>query len=173
MPTGTTMTSTHIGQLDITPCGLLLDATAAHLFPELTDYSLISVGKLCNHGCDALFSRHEVRINKDGNTILQGTRNSNGLWIMNLTEGNNKPVPQVPIQQHIMAMASTTMQDHIQFLHAGLFSPVKSTLLKAIRNGHLATFPGLTVANVNKFLPKSMATSKGHLNQTRKNVRST
>jgi hypothetical protein len=85
---------------------------------------------------------------------------------MNLTEGNNKPAPQVPIQQHMMAMASTTMQDHIQFYF-------KSTLLKAICNGHLATFPGLTVANVNKFLPKSMATSKGHLDQTRKNARST
>jgi hypothetical protein len=59
------------------------------------------------------------------------------------------------------------------FLHAALFSPVPSTLLHAIKRGHLTTWPGLTINNVNRFLHKSIATVKGHLDQTRKNKRST
>ena len=48
-----------------------------------------------------------------------------------------------------------------------------STWIKAIDNGHFATWPGLTADLVRKHLPKSTATIKGHLNQQRKNLRST
>jgi hypothetical protein len=49
---------------------------------------------------------------------------------------------------------------------------VKDTWLKAIQNGNFATWPSITVANVRKYLPKSDATAKGHMNQTRQNTRS-
>jgi ABC-type transporter MlaC component len=39
--------------------------------------------------------------------------------------------------------------------------------------GNFTTWPTLTAEHVNKYLEKSEATVKGHLNQTRKNVRST
>ena len=61
----------------------------------------------------------------------------------------------------------------VQYLHAACFSPVPSTWCKAIRRGYFATFPGLTEKLVQKHLPKSDATTKGHQNQSRKNVRST
>lgn len=61
----------------------------------------------------------------------------------------------------------------MQFLHAACGSPVPSTWIKAINNGHFATWPGLTAELVRKHLPKSTATIKGHLNQQRKNIRST
>lgn len=51
--------------------------------------------------------------------------------------------------------------------------PTKCTLIQAINNGHLNTFPGLTVANVNKFFPESDETQKGHLKRNRQGTRST
>jgi hypothetical protein len=63
--------------------------------------------------------------------------------------------------------------DHLAFLHAALFSPVTSPLLRAIQAGHLVTtWPGSTIAKVKRFLPKLVATYKGHLDQSRKNQRS-
>jgi hypothetical protein len=61
----------------------------------------------------------------------------------------------------------------VQFLHAACGSPVPSTWITAINNGHFATCPGLTADLACKHLPKSMATVKGHLNQQHQNLRST
>ena len=61
----------------------------------------------------------------------------------------------------------------IQFMHAACGHPVPSTWIQAIQSGNFATWPGLTADAVRKHLPKSTATVKGHLNQQRKNVRST
>ncbi len=51
--------------------------------------------------------------------------------------------------------------------------PVKSTWLKAIKAGNYLGWPMLNECNVQKYHPKTIKTVKGHLNQTRKNVRST
>jgi hypothetical protein len=49
---------------------------------------------------------------------------------------------------------------------------VTDTWLKAIQNGNFATWPSVTVENVRKYLSKSDATSKGHMNQIRQIIRS-
>eukprot|EP00804_Cyclotella_cryptica_P009385 CCRYP_018079-RA/>CCRYP_018079-RA protein AED:0.35 eAED:0.35 QI:0/0/0/1/1/1/2/0/420 len=54
-----------------------------------------------------------------------------------------------------------------------LWLPVKSTWLKAIQAGNFVGWPLLTVKNVHKYYPDSAEMPQGHLNQTRKNVRST
>ena len=54
------MMLTHVRQLDIPPCGLTPVATATHLFPALTEYSLISVEKFCDHRCAAIFTAEDV-----------------------------------------------------------------------------------------------------------------
>jgi len=61
----------------------------------------------------------------------------------------------------------------MKFLHACSFSLTKSTFLKAIKNGNFITWPGLTAENVQKHLPISIATLKGHMNQEKQNVQST
>jgi hypothetical protein len=66
-----------------------------------------------------------------------------------------------------------TLRDLVIFLHRACFSPVVDTWCKAIDNGNFATWTGLTSKLVRKHLPKSMATAKGHLRMSRKNVRST
>jgi hypothetical protein len=64
-------------------------------------------------------------------------------------------------------------KDLINYLHAACFSPVKSTWIKAIKNGNFSSWPGLNEHNVEKYLSKSTSTAKGHLNQQRQNVRTT
>jgi hypothetical protein len=51
--------------------------------------------------------------------------------------------------------------------------PVKLTWLKAIKAGNYIDWPMITEPNVNKYYPETSETSKGHTNQTCKNVRST
>jgi hypothetical protein len=63
--------------------------------------------------------------------------------------------------------------DTIQYLHAAAGSLVPSTFVRAIKARNFTTWLTLTPEHVNMYLEKSEATVKGHLNQTRKNVRST
>jgi hypothetical protein len=56
-------------------------------------------------------------------------------------------------------------------LHKALFSPTKSALLQAFKNGHLITWPGLTEDAIHKHLKLTPATAMGHMNQRRQNIR--
>jgi hypothetical protein len=159
----------------------------AHHIPDFR-HSLLSIGVLCDHGCIALFSANHVYIIYNKAVILEGTRTSPGLWTVDLpstqhnTSQSTTVLPIKPncndLEEITFYMAnkvvhSTTMRDHILFLHAACFSPTLETWLLAISCGHFITWPGLTTANVRRYLPKSEATAKGHLDQQRKNLRST
>ena len=54
-----------------------------------------------------------------------------------------------------------------------LSAPPVATLIKAINNKWLTSFPGMTVDNSRRHLPKSIQTSMGHLARVRNNFRST
>jgi hypothetical protein len=150
MPDGPTIKSTHEGNLPFHH--LPLEARKAHLFPELTHHSLISVGLLCNNGCTATITRNRMNIRHNGAIILTGQCHSNGLWVADLLPRHAAP----PAQKFShAAINSSTIQDLVQFLHAALFSPVPTTLIKVIENNRFTTWPGLTVQNVKKCLPKS------------------
>jgi hypothetical protein len=58
-------------------------------------------------------------------------------------------------------------------LHKAMFSPTKSALLQAVKNGHLITWPGLTEQAINKHLELTPAMDMEHMNQRRQNIRST
>jgi hypothetical protein len=68
---------------------------------------------------------------------------------------------------------NSNQKDLINYLHAACFGPVKSTWIKAIKNGHFTSWPGLTEHAVEKHLSKSTSMTKGHLNQQRQHARST
>jgi ethanolamine ammonia-lyase large subunit len=53
-----------------------------------------------------------------------------------------------------------------------MFIPTKSALLKAVKQGHIATRPGLTEDAINKHLKLMPATDMGHMTQKRQNIRS-
>ena len=61
----------------------------------------------------------------------------------------------------------------MQNLHATTFSPVPATWIKATQMGDFTSWTSLTDKEAAKHLPKSIATRKGHLDQTRKHIRST
>jgi hypothetical protein len=58
-------------------------------------------------------------------------------------------------------------------LHKTLFSPTKSAILQAVKDGHLITWPELTEEAINKHLKLTPATATVRMNQRRKNIRST
>jgi hypothetical protein len=90
------------------------------------------------------------------------------LWRVNLKQ---KMKPKIARCNH--AHDNNNQKDLINYLHAACFSPVKSTWIKAIKNGNFSSWPGLNEHSVEKYLSKSTSTAKGHLNQQRQNARTT
>jgi hypothetical protein len=160
LPDGTTNTSTHESTLPIAK--LPVAARTAHHIPDFL-HSLLSIGVLCDHGCIALFSANAVYIIYDKAVILTGTRTKPGLWTVELpldnatsSESTTPPAATtdsdelVNIAYHYTnkIVHSTTMRDHILFLHAALFCPTVETWILAISRGHFITWPGVTTANI-------------------------
>jgi hypothetical protein len=61
----------------------------------------------------------------------------------------------------------------VRFAHAALFSPALTALQKALDRNFIHDFPGLTSLTLRNYPPPSIATIKGHLDQSRKNQRPT
>jgi hypothetical protein len=123
---------------------------------------------LCDAGCTVTFDRSNVTIRYGTQLVAQGTRTSDGLWHISF------PSTQQPQEYlNLSTLANKTAGDRIAFLHAAAGYPVLSTWIRAIRQGFYATWPGLTPAAVKRHLPKSIITDMGHMNQQRKNQRST
>jgi hypothetical protein len=170
MPNDDTIASTHTATLNMP--SLPHAAIQAHILPGLAQHSLLYVGQMCESGCSVTFTATEVTVTNGESTILTGLRDKESrLWRVPLE-------PNLPLEigrEHSAhnVYEQKSIQDTITYLHACCFSPVKDTWLKAIQNGHLATWPSVTVENVRKYLSKSDATSKGHVNQIRQNICST
>ena len=60
---GEIVTSTHTALLSHQD--LLIQARKSHIFPGLNK-ALVSIGTLCNHGCEATFNDKSVRVMKNG-----------------------------------------------------------------------------------------------------------
>ena len=61
----------------------------------------------------------------------------------------------------------------IHFLHAYLFSLVKSTWLKTIKNEKFITWPVVNTIYIAKHVTATIATTRGHLDKNRKSINST
>ena len=176
LPNGGQMTSTHTQLLDIP--SLPPEARIQHLFPEMSTTGLLSIGQLCDYGCTAKFSKRRLVIRDKNNTVIiighripfEDNGYTTGMWMVHLDQ--NKPPATIEHISNAIVLADTTKKDLAQ-LHPSLGFPVPSTLLDAIEQGFLSTFPGLTKKLVRKHLPKSLQTGKGHLDQERQNLQST
>jgi hypothetical protein len=133
------------------------------VFPQLKNNALISIGVLCDAGCSVTFEKEVVRVRYNNEIVLEGTRVPPGLWNISLT---------TPHQANA-SFSSPRKAIAIQHLHASLFSPATQTWTKAIDNKHFATWPMFTAQEVRKYLPKSVATTMGHLDQQRQHIRPT
>jgi hypothetical protein len=168
LPNKQIIKSTHTGLLDIPE--LPITARECHIFPDLGSGSLLSIGLLCDHDVEVLFLKTKVQVFYHGKEILTGRRDyTNGLWTIPMS------VPKIK-QNPCNAVTTTvtqTVAERVAFYHAALFSPTMSTWCKAIDAGHFVSWPELTSKQVRTHLPTTLATLKGHMDQTRANAQST
>ena len=182
------MTSTHTCTLDLPE--LPTKARLGHFIPGLASHSLLSVIKLCNAGCEVIFNKIGCVVKYRGRIALTGKKcTKTGLWMVPIS---NKPTQTAQIltqppqevlnhlelagwaQEFAANIHPTTSQSELaKHLHQIICSPPKITLLRAINNHQLDSFPGLTYDLINKHLPPSTATEKGHMIRTRQGLRST
>jgi hypothetical protein len=167
-PNGSTMESSHTAALDIPE--LNTAASIAHVFPGMANHYLLSVGKLRNEGYTVTFKNNSVTIcNPQEFQILSSARDlDTGLWRINLRK--EKQQSQKAVANNVYELRNTGAL--VPYLHKALFSPTKSALLQAVKNGHLTTWPSKEKV-IKKHLKLTPAKATGHMNQRRQNIRST
>jgi hypothetical protein len=121
MPNGTTIQSSHTCELllaDLPP-----QARNAHILPGLVHNSLISVGQLCDSGCNVTFTQEQVTVSRDRQCVMYGSRDPRSrLWRVYL-----KQKFETKHVQCNHAHYNSNQKDLINYLRAACFSPVKST----------------------------------------------
>jgi hypothetical protein len=169
LPNGATMDSSHTAELDIPELNAAV--SKAHVSPGMANHSLLSVGQLCDKGYIVTFKHASVTVcNSQKSQILNGPRDlDTGLWRINLKRDNTH-IPE-HIANNVYELRNTG--DLVNYLHKALFSPTKSALLQAVKDGHLIMWPGLAEEAIHKHLKLTPATAMGHMNQRRQNISST
>jgi hypothetical protein len=84
---------------------------------------------------------------------------------------HEQPYHPISVANNVYELRNTGVL--VNYLHKAMFSPKKSVILQAVKNGNLTTWPGLTEQALNKHLKMTPATAMGHMNQHRQNIRST
>jgi hypothetical protein len=145
----------------------------------------MSVGKTLDNGTVSAITKEGVNVFKEedvlitckGKPILIGIRDNQGRYQIPLMQQWGHWQPQRPSKKALHQANSIynlpLTEQAIKWIHAICGYPVNSTWLKAIKAGNYVGWPMLTECNVQKYYPKTSKTTKGHLNPTRKNVRST
>jgi hypothetical protein len=101
---------------------------------------------------------------------LKGKRDLNtGLWRINLR--HEKPQRAMYVANNVYELRNTGVL--VNYLHKSMFSPTKSAIMQAVKNGHLLTWPGLTEQAIDKNLKMTPATAMGHMNQRHQDIGST
>jgi hypothetical protein len=127
------MDSTHTASFDINE--LSKTASISHSPPGMANNYLLLVEKICNEGYYVTFRTGAVTIySAAGKSILKGSRVLNtGLRRINLQ--HEKPQHTVYVANNVYELRST--EALVNYLHRTMFSPTKSDLLQAVKNGHL------------------------------------
>ncbi len=148
----------------------------------------MSISKTADDGTISIFTKNGVTVHKEtnvlitckGKPILIEVCNEQGRYQIPLIQRHGQWQPRQPSKQAQKCLHQAnsvynlpSMEQAIKWMHAVCRYPVKSTWLKAIKVGNYIGWPMLTKCNVNKYYPETSETSKGHMNQTRKNVRFT
>ena len=184
IPDGSQVQSTHTCKLAIP--NLPDSARIGHIIPGLASHSLLSVVKLCNAGCEVSFTKIACIVKHNGKIVLQGHKcDKTGLWMVPLdtrdSVGQMQIQPSEEVLEHMQfsnfayeylgnIIPTSSKEELAMYYHQCLCSPPKTTMLRAIRNGQLQSFPGLTYELIARHLPPSTATDKGHMIRTRSGV---
>lgn len=182
---GATSTAKHVTRLPFPQ--LSAQAAQADSFEEFPT-SLMSVGKTADDGTISIFTKEGVTVHDEkdvlitckGEPILIGIRDEHGRYRIPLIQQKGQWQPRKPSRKarETLSQANSvydlpSIEQAIKWMHAVCGYPVKSTWLRAVKAGNFVGWPLLTEKNINKYYPESVETPKGHMNQTRKNVRST
>eukprot|EP00804_Cyclotella_cryptica_P017378 CCRYP_020245-RA/>CCRYP_020245-RA protein AED:0.38 eAED:0.38 QI:0/-1/0/1/-1/1/1/0/351 len=148
----------------------------------------MSVGKTADDGTISIFTKDGVTIHKEndvlitchGKPLLIAVRDEHGHYRIPLVQHRGQWQPRIPSKKAraVLSQAHSvydlpSTEQAIKWMHAVCGYPVESTWLKAIQAGNFVGWPLLTAKNVQRYYSDSVETPHGHLNQTRKNVRST
>ena len=176
MPDARHIQSTYCGELPLFQSLLNAAARIAHMIPQLT-HSLLSISKLFDNYCVDTFDKKHCNIHHNVKLIIHGEwYKANNLWKITLvtSEGETQYIPTSEGENIVCNLEQIATKKYIiHFLHASLFSPVKSTWIKAIKNEQFVTWPVINTTDVAKHLTPTIATAKGHLDRKRKNINST
>ena len=110
---GTAMPITVQGQLPLSK-KLSSTAQAAFVLDDLKTGTLISLAQLCDDDCIAIFNKYDVKIMKDNQVIIQGSRMPNGLWSLPLLHES------LPHQANGILRTDKPKQELAQYHHASL-----------------------------------------------------
>ena len=126
-----------------------------------------------------MHKEQDVLITCKGAQFVIGKRNKRGryrtLMIQQLGQWQpHKPTrkPRKFLREANSVYDLTSTEQVIKWMHTVYGYPVKSTWLKATKASNVLGLPLLDKRNAKKYYSKTTEISKGHMNQTRKNVRS-
>ena len=150
--------------------------------------SLMSMVKTADDGNVSIFTKDGVTVYKEENvlitclknTIIIGERDERDRYQILLTKNHRQWQPRSPtkearkkIQKSHSVYYLPSKEDAVKWIHTVCGYPVKSTWIKSIKLGNYVGWPKLNKLNVARYYPKTNDTPKVHLNQSRKNGRST
>ena len=160
-----TMTSSLSG--DLTLSSIPMEARKAHVFNEISSWSILSLGVLCDAGCTATFSHDKLTVNMFDEVVLNGYRDhtTSGMWMVDLTKNNQMLNAARPIEPINNVYPTGSIAKLVAFYHGCACSTPISSFLRILELG--TVFPGITKKDILKYKPITAATAAGHLDGTR------
>jgi hypothetical protein len=148
--------------------------------------TLVSIPKMANTDYIAVFDKHKATIDDVTTTTITALANpivastqcqTTGLWKLDLdaavqeTQDDTILLATVEAANAIFNLPNN--QQTVLYYHAVAGFPPKETFCNALQAENYATWSGLTTQLVNKHLPDSDETQKGHMKRQRQGVQST
>ena len=123
-----------------------------------------------------MFSKNSLQIFKQNELILKGSRNtSDGLWDVPIPQSSEPRNMHSSIRNKINIIIPKNKSYHElgHFYHGALCSPTIKTLVAAIKNDQLLSWPAIDKINFHKTIQDTTAIHMGHLEQERQFLQST
>jgi len=149
VPTDHTMTSK--GHVHHPISHIPSSASLSHVMPNLASGSLLSIGKICDAKCTAIFDSKSVKIYQNKHVdiaaknkpIISGTRNSptQPLYSIQVPTTTNTEITStasnnnIPIHHINASIHNPSIRNRVAFYHAALFSPTVATWLNVLVQG--------------------------------------
>ena len=152
----------------------------AFIFPGING-SLLSISQLVDNGFIVTYTHDKVLFIKGVELIFSGLRDPvSRLWMVDLALFARPIAPALPAHLSVHAAATVSAspavrlrskEEHVRYWHACFDFPAKAMFVQALKD--FLTVPDLHADDVKKHLPNIVNTALGHLDATRKNIKST